>query len=236
MKYVIIGCGGVGSWLTPTLALLVKNKNVILIDGDTLEKKNLNRQLFSDRDIGKNKAEALGRMYGIKAIPKWYSPGIMEHSREDCLLVCVDNNTARFHALQVCDIFGCRAIVAANETHSSEAYVYLPEWRGTKLDPLVYYPEIISDQRNDPQRRSIGCTGEAQQANLQLVSANFMAAALAQHLSVLWTISIRSLDIDVYPNLPYRLRANLSRLEQSLIKDAEPNMYKNDNTNQSNPA
>ena len=58
-KHYIIGCGGVGSWLAPSLCLLRSPQEVILVDGDTLETKNLNRQLFTPEQVGSNKAEAL---------------------------------------------------------------------------------------------------------------------------------------------------------------------------------
>lgn len=234
-RYVIIGCGGVGSWLLPSLALLVKAKNILVIDGDSLERKNLNRQLFSEADIGSNKAQALGNRYKVQFHAGWFSLGGTVVDENDWLMVCVDNNAARLDALKACDMSGAKAIFAANETYSSEAYVYLPEWRGSQLDPRVYYPEIESSLGSDPRARSAGCTGEAQEANRQLVSANFMAAALAQHMAVLWSISVPDLDPEVLGELPYRMRANMSKLEQSKVKEAEPHLYETA-TQEVNPA
>lgn len=216
----IIGCGGVGSWLAPSINLLLFKEKITLIDGDDLEEKNLNRQLFSESDIGRNKADALAEKYKVKSIAQYYSIGMMEHSPSDWLLVCVDNNPARISALQSCDTFGCKAIFAANETHSAEAYIYMPEWRNTKHDPRKYYPELLSNSAGDPLRRGIGCTGEAQVANPQLVSANYMAAALLQHLLVLWKMEVPTIDKEVWPRLPYKLVANLSKLETHRLCDA----------------
>lgn len=214
MNIYIIGCGGVGSWLTPSLALLTSSKSITLIDGDALETKNLNRQLFNKKHVGQNKAEALASLYGCKFISQWYSPGILRHEPEDWLMVCVDNNPARIAALQACDEFGCRAILAANETHSSEAYLYNPTWKGSDRDPRVYYPELVTVTDGDPVRRGAGCTGEAQRENVQLVSANFMAAALAQHLFVLWAMEVPKMnDPEMTDLLPYKFGANLSKLE-----------------------
>ena len=64
------------------------------------------------------------------------------------------------------------------------------------------------------------CTGEAQKANPQLVSANFMAAALAQQLFVLWIMEKPKLDSEVVSKLPFHLRSNLSRLEFIRVEDA----------------
>jgi hypothetical protein len=209
----IIGCGGVGSWLAPALCLLAKPINVTLVDGDTLEHKNLNRQLFDESHIGMNKAVALGEKYGCQSNDHWYSPTLMPHEPEDWLFGLVDNHPARRSVLQCCDMYGCKAIFAANETHSSEAYVYLPEWRGTCRDPRTYYPEIQTDNSDDPRNAAIGCTGEAQVGNPQLVTANFMAAALAGHMYVVWALEAPKLDAGVRPFLPYKLVNNLTANE-----------------------
>ena len=70
---VVIGCGGTGSWLIPKLVKTIndmKRKNLItkdftlaLVDGDTVEPKNLIRQNFIEQDIGKNKAAVMADRY-----------------------------------------------------------------------------------------------------------------------------------------------------------------------------
>src|SRR4051812_23463220 len=120
----IIGCGGVGSAIVPSLCLLKGAKEITLIDGDTIEEKNLNRQLFGPCQVGTNKAKALGDKYGCGSVAEWFARGKIRHGRSDWLLCLVDNHPARLEALEVCDEVGCQAIFAANETHSSEAYYY----------------------------------------------------------------------------------------------------------------
>src|SRR5437868_5430231 len=169
----IIGCGGVGSAIVPSLCLLKSPKDLVLVDGDTIEEKNLNRQMFDRKDLGSNKAKALADRYKCGWLGEWFSRGKIRHSRSDWLFCLVDNNPARLDALEVCDEVGCQAIFAANETHSSEAYYYRRAWQDTERDPRVYYPEINTDRSGDPRAAAIGCTGEAQERNRQLVSANF---------------------------------------------------------------
>ena len=230
-RIFIIGVGGVGSWLAPSIALLEGSRNVVLVDGDELEMKNLNRQLFTFSDIGKNKAEALAAKYKCQHIPSFYSVGLVEHVDTDWLLCCVDNNPARNSVLTECDRTGCRAILAANEVHSSEAYYYQPDWRGSNRDPRVYYPEIVTDRRFDPLLAGNGCTGEAQVENRQLVSANFSAAALAQNLYVLWAMEKPKLDSEILPSLPYQFRANLTRLEFNRVGQIERTVNDNGSNN-----
>lgn len=213
MKTYIIGAGGTGSWLAASLVRLVGPDNVVLVDGDKLEARNLDRQLFQREHIGQNKAQALAGLYGCDFLPEWYSSGLTEHGGSDVLFVAVDNHPGRASALLACDFAGCSAIFGANETHSAEAYVYLPEWRGTRLDPREYYPDILTVTTGDPRAGLIGCTGEAQLNNRQLVSANFMAAALMQHLFVAHFLEGPKASGEARASLPHRLRSNLTRLE-----------------------
>lgn len=210
MKTYLIGAGGVGSWLAASLVRLIKPENLVVVDGDALEEKNLDRQLFTRDHIGRNKADALAELYGCDAIPDWYGGTTVEHDRRDIIIGVVDNHPARASILSACDYYGCMAIIAANEVHSAEAYVYLPDWKGTNLDPREYYPEITQVTEGDPRAAAIGCTGEAQKANRQLVSANFNAAALAQSLFVCWAMEARRMEPETIPHLPHRLSLTLT--------------------------
>lgn len=215
----IIGAGGVGSFLTAALVRLKDPQHITVIDGDTLERKNLDRQLFNEEDIGEPKSKAMASRYGCDYTRQWYSHGILDLNKTDWLLCCVDNHPGRRSVLQSCDAFGCQAVFGANEVTSSEAYYYRREWRGTKLDPRVYYPEINTSDAGDPRAAAIGCTGEAQANNRQLVTANFMAAALMGHLFVIWNIEARKVDKEARTFLPFKLVQNLSQNQHYTVKD-----------------
>jgi molybdopterin/thiamine biosynthesis adenylyltransferase len=219
----IIGAGGVGSWLAHSLCKLVSPKQVILMDGDTLETRNLDRQLFGVADVGKNKAEVLGQRLGCTAIPQYFSSHTRDYGPMDWLICCADNNAARRACLDDADRAELAVIIAANEKTSAEAYYYNSfDYPSVfeLLDPRVYYPELLTDNAPDPRATAIGCVGEAQKQTPQLVSANFMAAALAQWLFVLWALEVPNMPEMKWENLPYRLVANASRLETHLIRDA----------------
>jgi tRNA A37 threonylcarbamoyladenosine dehydratase len=109
MNY-LIGCGGVGSAIVPSLCLLKSPAEITLIDGDRIESKNLDRQLFDHRQIGMNKAEALAARYGCRSIAEWFARGRLRHHRNDWLICLVDNHRTRREALEVCDETGCQAI------------------------------------------------------------------------------------------------------------------------------
>lgn len=212
MNY-IIGAGGVGSFMTPALCMLTSPKEVTIIDGDKLELKNLNRQLFEKTDVGRFKSEALAAKYGCRSIARWYDATLVLHEPGDWIFCVVDNHPGRKAALAACDTFGCSAILAANEVHSSEAYLYQPAMKDGPMDPRKYYPEILESTAGDPRAASIGCTGEAQENNRQLVTANFMAAALALHLYVVWAMESTGLSESAIRHLPHRLSQTLTRSE-----------------------
>lgn len=70
-RVVLVGCGGTGSHLLPNVLQYLHAESlkgrpmpeIILIDGDTVEEKNLIRQKFTSGDLGMNKAAALARRY-----------------------------------------------------------------------------------------------------------------------------------------------------------------------------
>lgn len=219
MKLCLIGCGGVGSWLAPALCKLHGQRNLTLIDGDRLEKKNLDRQLFDETQIGKNKSAALGEKYGCEWLEAWFRAGLLELSSHDWLLVCVDNHPARLASLEECDRTGCRAIIAANETWSAEAFFYQSRWQSTPLDPRVYYPELRTSRANDPRAAAIGCTGEAQADNPQLASANLMAASLLLQLLAIWKVKAPGLTRETRGHLPYHIISSLVSFEVRKVNE-----------------
>ena len=68
-KIIVFGCGGTGSRVVPLIAQFVKscawvlNPELVLIDFDSVEEKNLLRQNFISSDVGKNKAVVLASRY-----------------------------------------------------------------------------------------------------------------------------------------------------------------------------
>ena len=72
-RIIINGCGGTGGWFIPKLVKILNdakskgklsdNLTVYLIDGGTVEAKNIIRQNFINRDIGKNKAYVMCARY-----------------------------------------------------------------------------------------------------------------------------------------------------------------------------
>jgi hypothetical protein len=68
-KIFVFGCGGTGSRVVPLIAQFMKscpwvvNPEIVLVDFDHIEEKNLTRQNFIASDMGKNKATVLANRY-----------------------------------------------------------------------------------------------------------------------------------------------------------------------------
>ena len=114
--HLVIGVGGTGSYLVPKLCDYLKDTTediVLLIDGDVVEEKNLERQSYTLDDINKNKAVALLANYNVNypkllmgAFPN-YIVSIKHFTRlinllrslfkidEIVVYGCVDNNAMR---------------------------------------------------------------------------------------------------------------------------------------------
>jgi hypothetical protein len=96
---IVVGCGGTGGFVADGLArLLPQDINLVLIDMDTVEERNLNRQSFTAADVGLFKSEALAkRLAGKYQRPIQYSvlPVGDGNLPRGIVIGCVDNGPAR---------------------------------------------------------------------------------------------------------------------------------------------
>ena len=99
---LIVGAGGIGSWLCYYLHNLAQNNqlgkhggmNISVADGDTVEDKNLSYQKFGIEDITDNKAMVMQSLYGFEAIPKLITQS-EQFKNFDLIISCVDNTSFR---------------------------------------------------------------------------------------------------------------------------------------------
>ncbi len=200
MKIYVIGAGGVASYLLPVLNRSVNRgtTDIIIMDGDRLEERNLDRQLFSSSFVGMNKAEALADMYNVEYYPSYLREGslLLLKEFEDWLFVAVDNHKARRVALGIADNNrGVQVLIGANEYTDSEAYYYEYGLRGTDLDPRVRWPEILTDTSNDPT----SCQGVELVSSPQLAIANMLTAAYMMHLFYFYTVKSGGVSAALHP-------------------------------------
>lgn len=189
IQAIIVGAGGITSYFLPAFLRTFNVTDGLLIDGDILEERNLDRQLFTKNYIGKNKAEALlkvNKCKALKCMPSYLDgAGIGQGPAEAAVLwsnlviiALVDNHIARRAALELAEELSCPIIMGANELETAQAiyYNHTPE-----TCPLRRYPDMATDNSGSP----FACQGEeAEAAAPQLAMANMMAASFV--LDLLW--------------------------------------------------
>ncbi|KAI5170923.1 ubiquitin-like 1-activating enzyme E1 B [Pancytospora epiphaga] len=118
LKILIVGAGGLGCEL---LKLLVKNKNyaITIIDDDTVDATNLNRQfLFVLADVGKSKSVCAAKklscaenpiITAIHAKIQEY-PKVQFYKEYKIVFNCLDNNETRSFVNQRCNLAGITMI------------------------------------------------------------------------------------------------------------------------------
>lgn len=112
----IIGCGAVGSTVAENIARLGLT-NISLYDFDTVEPKNIANQMFTEKDIGKPKIEAVARMIcrinpDIRQGLYLYDKGYTDQNLYGHVFLCVDNIDLR------------RSICEANKSNGNIESVY----------------------------------------------------------------------------------------------------------------
>ena len=203
MRLYIIGAGGTASYLLPVLVRTITRKHdieeVIIVDRDVIEEKNVERQNYTYDEVGQGKAEAIAGTLRkhctspIVSVDDWFTEGFPLFP-DSFIISCTDNHPARLALLNCCDDHNCRTVICGNETYSADAYYYQPSFRDTLKDPRIRYPEIVTNKQDDPTRPP--CNGvEALNDNPQLAAANFMSANLGMHLTQLWLFEIESYDL-----------------------------------------
>lgn len=194
----VIGSGGTGGYLLQNLARLVwdmeqngKEVSLTIVDGDIVEQKNLLRQSFYRKDVGKNKAEVtavrLNKMFGmnVSAVSEYLEStdsvnellGTSNTNVLNVVVGCVDNHRTR-QLLQ--EVYAERQdflwIDSGNDEFSGQIIVGSPfEGDLTKLPSIVEaYPEILEIE-NALFNSEVSCD-DAAVDNIQNIAANINAA------------------------------------------------------------
>ena len=90
---IVIGSGGTGSYFLKEFSRFYQGRkdifsDMVIIDGDIVEEKNLSRQAFLQEDIGFNKAAVMADVLNEAFDLKWRSFAKYITSKEDILSLC----------------------------------------------------------------------------------------------------------------------------------------------------
>lgn len=110
LRLVLVGCGGTGSHMAHTVAQLARvlsdsgrSVEVLFVDPDHVEQKNVPRQNFCPAELGLNKAETLANRYAsawgldIQAVTAKFHPDLADpgYNGLTVLIGCVDTAAGR---------------------------------------------------------------------------------------------------------------------------------------------
>ena len=103
VKLILLGVGGVGSFALDAL-YNTGIKNITIVDFDTYEESNMNRQMGSHGNIGRVKVEALKEKYPevtaihVKITPDWIDE--FDFSSYDYILDAIDDVKPKVHLIK----------------------------------------------------------------------------------------------------------------------------------------
>lgn len=192
--FLIIGAGGTGGFFASFLArqvasLTYGDVDIVIVDGDVIESKNISRQPFCENEVGENKAVNLaGKIntvfpnLSVISIPEYIdsSKEIIDilgdfEGKLPVICGCTDNH----HARQVMDdafnnLDTCLYIDSANEKFGGEVVVGAKS-KGEVISPqrAHFFPEILESK---DKRRSDESCFEKLISGEQLFCTNIMAA------------------------------------------------------------
>ena len=143
---LLIGAGGNGSQMLSALArmdaALVQLNHpglvVTVYDSDRVEETNIGRQLFTQNDLGQNKAVALvtrfNRIYGTNwnAVPKLFAPNKNNLYGKNIIITCVDKVAVR---KTLGDVF--RKIKSNSSAPEHETYYWLDLGNGQRTGQAI---------------------------------------------------------------------------------------------------
>ncbi|MEH2067911.1 MAG: ThiF family adenylyltransferase [Nostoc sp.] len=211
IEFMLVGCGGTGSHCAYAIARLMyainttgKKATATFIDFDTVEEKNIARQLFCQADLGRPKAEVLAHRLSlslaldIAAINKPFNVEMIGEKASMSLVVivgCVDNPKARFDIAQSLELNvpgqAHRVLWLDGGNHEQSGQVLLGNIARSEnlkyafpehLDfcvglpsPALIHPELLLPTKSH-KSENLSCA-ELALKNTQSLSINFHVAA-----------------------------------------------------------
>lgn len=187
MKLVIIGLGGVGSILCERLARFLsfsnelENTELLLVDGDIYEFKNLVRQDFTrmgnKADVKSTDLKLQFPKLKVASFPTFINEVNLTSviTEGDVVFLCVDNHKTRMIVSNYCEkISNITLISGGNEYIDGNVQIYVRENNKDKTPSLcAYHPEIANPDDKLPEEMS--CE-ELSQSDPQLYFTNLGVA------------------------------------------------------------
>ena len=189
MNIKIIGLGGIGSYLVSILSRYINHADyekvsILLIDGDSYEVKNQNRQDFTamgnKADV---KAEELIKIFPAINIEPWDKYITIENisdiiSEDDIIFMCVDNHkTRKLVSDYTVKLKNVVLISGGNDYTDGNVQIFIRKGGNNLTPPITdYHHEIQNPDDKSPDEMS--CEELALSGTPQLLFTNLSVVAL----------------------------------------------------------
>lgn len=204
----IVGVGGTGTQVARMVGRIMYDMQrsrqytpqLVLIDPDTIEEKNVGRQLFSPSLLGRNKAECVGKMLNlalgldVRWIPDHVDPvRHFERHGSNLVISCVDNHQARQAIHQV------KGVIVGAGNHENSGQVCIgncddPDLMRRFLDGRegkypylpkegLLFPELLEPEQDHPTPLpQISCAELVATGDQSLLINDFIASVVGQYI------------------------------------------------------
>lgn len=228
-KIGLIGCGGIGSHLAINLGRYIASLNrkgsyIKLVDGDTIEPKNLNRQNFSPKyDYAFKVEELLVKLDRIKvkaaALPRYVGiHNVRQLIRDNQIIIlAVDNHyTRKLVNRRALELENIIVISAGNNIIDGSVRTFMRLNGKNFTSDLEYLDSAITNAPEIAEDRKIGCE-ELLETDPQVIWSNVQAASIVGQLlfKILEWYRIKGKEEAEIPLLPAIVHFNILRNTQS---------------------
>lgn len=214
--FIVVGAGGTGSYFLKEFARYLSSStemirlisHVSVVDGDTIEEKNLSRQCYFEDEIGSNKSIAFCQMvkesFGLDftAWPQYLNtvqeltdiiqygssditnrPGFSSYTVVPVLLACVDNVPARDILRAKYDSLNYVYFLDAGNGYRNGQCFYACKMDGIEISPDIRFYGF-SYEEEEESRSAVSCT-QLNLAKPQHILTNMMSASCLLRASIL---------------------------------------------------
>ncbi|WP_434667759.1 PRTRC system ThiF family protein [Paraburkholderia sp. A3BS-1L] len=199
-KVVVVGAGGTGSALLPSLARLHHAMielghpggiECTVYDDDTVSEFNVGRQGFYPNDVGQYKATLLVNRLNLLMGTNWLAEPRRVDSkvnlRTDIVIGCVDSRRARHAIVQAANRGGCRYYLdCGNETDRGQ--VILGEFGKPRHDRLPHVGDLFPDLLNAKNDKGDDTPSCSMADALRKQSLVINQAISVQAFNLLWSL------------------------------------------------
>lgn len=225
LKVKVVGCGGIGSWLVDPLCTMLAFSHyptveVSLIDGDTYEERNRERQNFLE--IGPKASVTAERLrIHFPRIMFWDHPAyltdanIIQLIREnDIVAICVDNHkTRKLISDRAEELDNITIVSGGNELTDGNVFVHIRKDGQNLTLPIAnkFHPELLNpNDKNPGDEKEKGCQIMAA-VEPQLIATNFQAASTM--LATLYKIILQPEKAGKYSEVNFDILSNQAKAQ-----------------------